>query len=124
MTLRDEIMQQIAEDIVAEIQHQIVSDHLVYTRQLFESWEIKKDGDSVIIGSPLIWARVQDEGRLPGKMPPVSALMPWVQDKIKTSSAAEAKSIAFAIAQNIAKNGIEPKHFVRAALFNIEKGSK
>ena len=124
MTLRDDILQDIAEDIVAQIQHEIVSDHLVFSRKLFESWEITKDGDSLVIGSPLIYARIMDEGRLPGSMPPVSALFPWVRDKIPTKSAEEAKSIAFAVAKSIAEKGIEPRHYIRSALFQMEKGSQ
>jgi len=115
----------IAKDIVAQIQHEIVSDNLVYTRQLFESWEITKEEDSVIIGSPLVYAQIMDEGRLPGKMPPVDALFPWVRDKVKgVSSNEEAKRIAWAVAQKISKEGIEPRRYVKRALFKMEKGSE
>ena len=125
MTLRDDILQDIAEDIVAQIQHEIVSDHLVFSRKLFENWEITKDGDGeYTIGSPLIYAKIMDEGRLPGSMPPLSALFPWVRDKIPTKSAEEAKSIAFAVAKSIAEKGIEPRHYIRSALFQMEKGSQ
>ena len=124
MSIRDEIMQQIAEDIVMQIQHALVTEGLVYTRQLFESWEIQKDGDDYIIGSPLIYAAATDEGRVPGKMPPVNALFPWVQDKIPTKSKEEAMSIAWAIAKKIEKEGIEPRHYVRQALLSMEAGSE
>jgi hypothetical protein len=113
-------MEQIAKDIVAEIQHEIVSEGLVYTRQLFESWEITNDGDEITIGSPLIYAAALDGGRVPGSMPPVSALFPWVQDKIPTKSKEEAMSIAFAIAKKIEAEGIEPTHYVRRALLQLE----
>lgn len=122
---RDALMMQIAMDIVAEIQHQIVSDNLVFKRQLFESWEITKEADgSITIGSSLPYAAVMDDGRAPGKMPPVNAIFPWVQDKIKTKSKEEAMSIAWAVAKSIEQNGIEPRHYVRSALFNIEKESE
>lgn len=124
MTLRDTIMQQIAEDIVGEIQHVIVQEDLVYSRQLFESWEITKDEDSYTIGSPLIQAKIMDEGRLPGKMPPVDALFPWVSDKIGAVSSQEAKQIAWAVAKKIAKEGIEPRHYVSQALLQMERGSE
>lgn len=119
-------MQQIAEDIVAEIQHTLVEEGSVFTRQLFESWEItKNDGNSYTIGSPLVYARVMDEGRLPGKMPPVNALFPWVSDKIKgIRSSEEARSIAWAVAKKIEKEGIEPRHYVHKALFALEKKSE
>lgn len=124
-SIKDEIMQDIAEDIVGHLQHEIVADDLRFTGQLFNSWEITKKPDGTrIIGSPLLWARVMDEGRLPGKMPPVDKLFPWVLDKIKdVKSYQEARQVAFAVAKKIAEKGIEPRHYVRRALFKMEAGS-
>lgn len=124
MGIADDILDQIAKDIVEEIQHQIVTEDLVHTRQLFESWEIQKTGENErTIGSPLIYARIMDEGRLPGKMPPVDALFPWVSDKIGATSSKEARSIAWAVAKKIEREGIEPRHYIRSALFRMEKES-
>lgn len=117
-------MQDICEDIVAQLQHEIVADGLVYTQELFKSWEITKEGDTYIIGSPLVYAQIMDEGRLPGKMPPVEVLFPWVMDKIKVKNKEEAKRVAWAIAAKIAKEGIEPRRYVKRALFKMEKGSQ
>ncbi len=126
MTIKDDILMDIARDVVAQIQHEIVADDLVYQHRLFDSWEItKEDNGDIIIGSPLVYAQIMDEGRLPGSMPPVDALFPWVRDKFKdVHSNTEARRVAFAVAQKIAKEGIEPRHYIKRALFAMEKGSQ
>lgn len=118
-------MMQIAEDIVKKIQDEIAFEGLVYTGELFDSWEITREGDgSITIGSPLVWAAVTDGGRVPGKMPPVSALFPWVKAKLGITDDKEAMSIAWAIARKLEREGMEPRHYVRKALLQMEVGSE
>lgn len=124
--LVDALVSDITDDTISEIQHQIVTEKLVFTRQLLESWEkVKIKNGEYMIGSELIWAKVQDEGRTPGKMPPIADLMPWVMDKmpdIKNSK--QAKSRAFAVAKKIAEKGTEPRHYIKKALFTMEQRSQ
>lgn len=65
-------------------------------------------------------------GRLPGKMPPVSAIKEWIAikplklrdkktGKFKKKSAVNINSVAFAIALNIKAFGIKPSYFFRDA---------
>jgi hypothetical protein len=122
--IADELKKAIAEDIVDMLVKEIELAGLEYTGQLKNSWQIKKEGDDVIVGSPLVWARVMDEGRLPGKMPPVDVLFPWVFQKIGGGDEKEIRRIAFAVAKKIAQKGIEPRHYVRNALFELEVKSR
>jgi len=120
--LVDKILADVANDIVEQIQHEIDVDDLVFTGQLKNSWETHKLPDgSILVGSRLIWAAVMNEGRIPGKMPPVNALFPWVFQKIGGKNEEEIKRIAFLIARKIAEKGIEPRNYVARALFTMEK---
>lgn len=117
----DQILDDIAQDIVDEIKKEIDFEDLKFTGQLQRSWEIEKTGQNErTIGSPLIWAAALDGGRVPGKMPPVDALFPWVKQKLGVVDDVEARSMAFAVAKKIEKEGIEPRHYVRRALLNLE----
>lgn len=120
-SIRDQILDDIAEDIRQAIESEIEFEGLVFTGRLRDSWEIEETGDGErTIGSPLIWAAVLDEGRVPGKMPPADALFPWVKQKLGVTDNVEARSIAFAIAKKIEQEGMEPRHYVRRALLNME----
>lgn len=126
MGVDQDIKRDIANAVVKALQEEIEFDGLVFTGQLKNSWEIHEEPDTgdVIIGSRLIWARVLDEGRLPGKMPPMKGLFPWVLQKIGGKDEAEIKRIAFAVARKIAEKGIEPRNYVRRALFFLERSSQ
>lgn len=125
MGIRNDVLDAWAERIRNQIVHEIVSDDLVFTQQLFNSWEVEKSGEGErIIGSKLLHAKVMDEGRLPGKMPPVAALFPWVSDKMGATSTKEAWSKAWAVAKKIEQNGIEGRHYVKRALLAVENDSR
>lgn len=120
MTLSDDILRDIAEDVRARIIREIQLADLIFTAQLNDSWEIEKTEDGYVVGSRVLYAAVMDEGRMPGKMPPVSALIPWVRTKIGGKDDKEIKSIAYAVARKIAEKGTEPRHYVKKALFSLE----
>lgn len=121
MTIKDEIMQDVVKDIVDSLQYEIELDGLVFTGQLKNSWQTDKESDgSYTIGSPLLWAVIMDEGRIPGKAPPAKALIPWVFQKLGAKNEQDLKSKAFAVAQAIGKKGIEPRHYIKRALFRME----
>lgn len=67
-----------------------------------------------------------EEGRKPGKMPPVSAIAKWIRikpikirdtktGKFKSKTPANINSAAFAIAQHIGAYGVKPTWFFRDA---------
>jgi hypothetical protein len=53
------------------------------------------------------YARFVDEGRLPGKMPPVDALEKWAKDKLGNPD------LKWALAYSIKKYGTKPSWFIR-----------
>lgn len=111
----------IAETLLVRIREEIEKSDLVFTGNLKDSFRIVHDDEGrPYVASPLVYARVMDEGRLPGKAPPISALFPWVATKLGGSDPKKIRSKAFAVAQSIAKNGIEPRHFISRALFRME----
>jgi hypothetical protein len=83
-----------------------------------------------IVGSPLPYVAVINDGRRPGQpMPPPEALELWVRRKIQWSrdrkgprggrqrlTTAEARSIAFVIARAIGRRGTKGVHFYEEAL--------
>lgn len=59
-----------------------------------------------------------DGGRKKGTRPPIGPLQRWVTVKLGISDENDSKSIAFAIAKNIEKNGIKPTYIFRN---NVDK---
>ena len=69
-----------------------------------------------VVGSPLPYAIVMEEGRKPGaKMPPVDAIKLWVVRKLGIP-AQEADSVAFLVARSIAKKGTKGRHMFKEGL--------
>ena len=123
-TIDQLITEDIAEDIKNRIIAEIEKDDLVFSGALKNSWKVVQDenGQHFVV-SDLIYAKIMDEGRLPGKMPPVNKLMPWVFQKLGAKDEKELKQKAFAVAKSIAEKGIEPRHYIRRALFQMEAES-
>ena len=60
-----------------------------------------------VISSKMAHAPIMEFGRRPGaRMPPVSALIPWVKKRFRISGNKEARRAAWGVATNISKNGI------------------
>jgi hypothetical protein len=60
------------------------------------------------IGSKVKYLSIMEYGRRPGaRMPPVSALIPWVKKRFKITGNKEARRAAWGVAINIKKHGIE-----------------
>lgn len=59
-----------------------------------------------LVGTPLRYAETVEYGRRAGaNMPPVSALIPWVEQKLTLRAGETAKGVAFAIARYMAQRG-------------------
>ena len=70
--------------------------------------EVKDYGAKVegIVGTPLAYALPVETGRSANRrMPPVSALIPWVERKLTIARGQTAKGVAFAIARYMAQRG-------------------
>lgn len=68
-----------------------------------QSFFKRYDGKRLQIGSSEGWITVLEDGRRPGKRPPVAAMEEWVRREIP--SAKNPKSLAFAIAKKIGEEG-------------------
>ena len=115
----------IAWDLRSKIIEELQKDDLVFTGQLRDSWRVTQDENgNYYVGSTLLYAKVMNDGRLPGKAPPINALFPWVATKLGGSDIKQIRQKAFAVAQSIAKNGIEGRHYIQRAMFRMESESR
>ena len=74
------------------------------------------DTASPLVSINLPYAANVELGRRPGaRMPPVGALVGWVQRKLGVSAKA-ARGVAFAVARKIARRGIRGVHMLRDAV--------
>lgn len=62
-----------------------------------------------------VYPLVMEYGRKPGRMPPPSRLVRWVQLKFGLSTYREIRSAAYNVARKIAARGIKPKLFLKKA---------
>lgn len=82
------------------------------------SFQVEKTQDGVAIFNPVLYASVLEEGRRPGKFPPIDEIARWVIRKglVKGRRGASrekaARGIAFVIARGIARKGMKPRHIL------------
>lgn len=127
-----EILKKKAEYIVDSLKKNLEKHDSIASRKLFQSirFDIKIFGSSYIFQIMMedYWKWV-DEGRPPGKMPPIDKLSKWIAQKglpirsqvkglkrkSKKSLSEQVKSrnrqVAFLIARSIGKKGIKPTNF-------------
>ena len=75
-------------------------------------------------GTSLIYGKVVEEGRRPGRRPPPSeALEPWVR-RILRVPRSQVKSVSFIIARSIGKKGIPAKGMFSKSVDTIERFSR
>lgn len=65
-----------------------------------------------VIANPIIYHDFVEEGRGPGRRPPVEALIPWVGSKLGVPPGPERRSVAFLVARKIGQTGTEPQRMV------------
>lgn len=62
--------------------------------------------------NPTKYHDVAEDGRRPGKQPPLEALVPWVGSKLGIPPGPERRSTAFLVARSIGRHGTEGAHMV------------
>lgn len=124
MSSINQLKKDIAEDIRNRVIFEIERDNLIHSGQLKNSWEIKKDGEDIIIGSRLIWAAVMEWGRTPGSLPPPKVLFPWVLQKLGGKDEKDIMRKAWAVAKSIERKGIEGRRYLKRALFLLEADTR
>ena len=96
-----------------------LSDSLGYNLSVYDSGSLEMSFKA------LDYFPFVEEGRRPGRMPPVSAIAKWIKEKpikirgadgkFKSKSKANINSAAFGIAKSIGEFGIKPTWFFRDA---------
>ena len=113
--LKDRVID-IGEQIFANSQKNIIDMGLVDRGTLLNSGEFIVNDDSVEIRYNVNYADIIEFGRNPGSMPHFTPIFEWVQRKLGVSDKKKAKSIAFAVMQDIKKNGLEPRPYLSKAI--------
>ena len=65
-----------------------------------------------VIANPIIYHDHVEEGRGPGKRPPIEALIPWVGSKLGVPPGPERRSVAFLVARKIGAQGTDAQKMV------------
>ena len=108
--LNDQVIIEFAQGVIEGIQNNIRTKRIGKygpmhdTGAAEESLSYRWDGKRLQIYSswPYIW--VLEDGRKPGKMPPVDSLIGWVERKVQPVDAS-ARTVAFLIARKIGRDG-------------------
>ena len=103
--------QEVVHDYLEQVRERIIANQARYglraSGESAQSIRIEdRFGVKVLIGAA--YFKQQEEGRAPGKMPPVEAIYDWLQYQkygITYSDDKERRSIAFAIAKKISTEG-------------------
>ena len=102
-----QILEEYREKIVLQLKDRISKRELIASRGLINSISAETTDRSIIV-SAIDYATYVDEGRGPGKKPPVNKILEWVESKNLTSNNDKYKKhrdMAWAIANGIAKLG-------------------
>ena len=101
---------------------------------LGRSYTANITSEGVEIGSALGYAAAIENGRRPGKFPPVSELLQWVKQRLsglgrswgkaseKSKNMDDVEGTAYAVARHIAENGTEAHPHLGIA-FDLKKGN-
>jgi hypothetical protein len=81
--------------------------------------ETSKNETTGITVSTVDYAKWVDEGRRPGKMPPVQDILQWVKVKPVRARRLTQESLAWAIAKTIAKRGVRPRPFIQNSINSV-----
>lgn len=97
--------------MVKTLQQELRRSGNVATGNLVKSISYKTTGNSITL-SGLPYLKWVDEGRKPGKMPPVSKILPWVKVKKIEFAGRTQEQTAWAIAKSIGKKGIKKTNVI------------
>ena len=114
----------LGEEYVAELQIQLVRANKNSSGKLYDSLQstikITNQGIQLLLKDNGILKFV-DQGRRPGKQPPVQAIRKWIDQK-GMSIQGDKDEAAFCIARSIGEKGIKPTNIIRKAKRNILEG--
>lgn len=113
----------VSDELVTEVKDQIYHTDTIASGRLFRSITSQVIGQfstniQVAVGSSLPYAEFAEEGRNPGKQPPVDLIMQWMVDK-GVDSPYGLESGAYLIARSIGEKGTSGKHFFQRGVENV-----
>ena len=115
----DRELRKVVDEIFTKSQLNIVNNGTVNEGFLLKSGDVVKVSDAhykIVYSAP--YAEVIEFGSEP-HMPPVKPIERWVRLKLGITNEQEARSIAWAIAKGIEKEGTRPQPFLRPALDSV-----
>jgi len=112
----DEQMDEIIDFVFQKSQENIVSLGVTDRGTLLKSGQIiRKFLDKRVVYT-VPYADSIEFGRIPGIHPPVEPIVGWVRRKLGIKDEKKARSIAWAIATDLKKNGTQEKPYMRPAI--------
>lgn len=112
----DKFMDDFADSVHLKAQRNLIDDGKIDTANITKTSHVIRESFNKSVVFPASYADDIEFGRIPGSMPPVDALVPWVRRKLGVSNEKEARRVAFAIALSIKKRGIDAFPYLRMAV--------
>lgn len=121
----DRLLKKAGMKIVAESQRNLRKDPTTNnTGNLSNSGRTLKEGPmSYQAGFEISYAEYVENGRPPGKMPPVKMIAEWAKKKLGVDDK-DKMSVGYVIARKIAASGTKAKHFFSEAIETVSKTLK
>ena len=121
----DRLLAKAGMKIVAESQRNLRKDpNSNNTGALSNSGRVLKQGPmSYQAGFEISYAEYVENGRPPGKMPPVKMIAEWAKKKLGIDDKVK-MSVGYVIARKIAASGTKAKHFFSEAIETVSKSLK
>lgn len=116
LNLIDKKLNEIADEIFANSQELIVQKQIIDEGTLLKSGNINRAFLEKEIIYTAVYADSIEFGRLPGSMPPTGPIKEWIRRKGIASKESDVNRIAWAISQNIKKEGLMPRPFLSPAV--------
>ena len=113
-------LRDVADEIFTKSQENIVKMGITDTGFLLKSGIVEEGNDSIKIIYSAPYAESVEYGST-AHFPPIAPIQSWVKRKLGKGNFKESKKIAWAIATNISKQGIQPKPFLRNAAESVIK---
>jgi hypothetical protein len=112
------VLDKVADKIFSDSQRNIVDKGVVDEGSLLKSGNVLREPlkKTILYNSP--YADVIEFGRLPGSFVPIQPLIGWVRRKLGVKDEKKARSIAYAIANDIKKRGTKPRPYIGPAIEN------
>lgn len=97
-------------------QQRLVDDGKIDTGTMFKTANINREFLEKEIVYPALYADIIEFGRHPGSMPPVEPLVKWVKRKLGITNDKKALNIAWGIAVEMKKRGLEGTFFLQQSI--------